>query len=289
VTIATNKDRLVMLSVMGQVTPPRFDPRTPYRIGHDGCPRVVPATGGIAYNVRVGDKIAGLVGDHVEPAVSAKNPDETANGGFNVLSCVGNEAIVATGEARGAKGVVTGKHGGAEHVMIDFPNDVLDKLLVGDQLLVRSIGTGLAIDAFPDIRCTNLDPHVLEKWVSEVREDKLVVPVAKIVPAAIMGSGLGRDNVNRGDYDITLFDPGVVAEYGLDELRFGDFVAIQDADSTFGRYYRTGAVSIGIIAHGDSAIAGHGPGVTGLLSSRAGDILPVIDPKANLADLLGLR
>jgi hypothetical protein len=86
-----------------------------------------------------------------------------------------------------------------------------------------------------------------------------------------------------------MFDPGIVAEYGLDELRFGDFVAIQDADSTFGRYYRTGAISIGIIVHGDSAIAGHGPGVTGLLSSRAGDILPVIDASANLADLLGLR
>jgi len=289
VTIATNKDHLVMLSVMGQVTAPRFDPRTPYRVGHDGCPRVVPATGGITYNVRIGDRIAGIVGDHVEPAVSAKNPDEGANGGFNVLSCVGNEAIVATGDAKGARGVVTGKHGGAEHVMIDFARDVLDQLVVGDRFLVRGFGTGLAIDAFPDIRCTNLDPSVLEKWVTEVREDKLVVPVAKIVPAAIMGSGLGRDNVNRGDYDITLFDPETVAEYGLDDLRFGDFVAIQDADSTFGRYYRTGAVSIGLVVHGDSAIAGHGPGVTGLLSSRVGDILPVLDPTANLADLLGVR
>ena len=288
-TIATNKDHLVMLSVMGQVTAPRFDPRTPYRVGHDGCPRVVPATGGITYNVRIGDRIAGIVGDHVEPAVSAKNPDEGANGGFNVLSCVGNEAIVATGDAKGARGVVTGKHGGAEHVMIDFARDVLDQLVVGDRFLVRGFGTGLAIDAFPDIRCTNLDPSVLEKWVTEVREDKLVVPVAKIVPAAIMGSGLGRDNVNRGDYDITLFDPETVAEYGLDDLRFGDFVAIQDADSTFGRYYRTGAVSIGLVVHGDSAIAGHGPGVTGLLSSRVGDILPVLDPTANLADLLGVR
>lgn len=290
-TIATNRDRLVKLSVMGQVTPPRFDPppRTPYHIGRDGQPRVVPGTGGIAYNVRVGDRIAGLVSDHVEPAVSAKNPDETANGGFNVLACVGNEAIVTSGEAKGARGVVTGKHGGAEHVMIDFAPDVLDKMLVGDQILVRGYGTGLAIDAFPEILCANLDPGVLEKWVGEVQDNKLVVPVAKTVPAAVMGSGLGRDNVFRGDYDITMFDRGVVEEYGLGDLRFGDFVAITDADSTYGRYYLKGAVSIGIVVHGDSFIAGHGPGVTGLLTSRDGEILPVLDSKANLADLLGLR
>lgn len=288
-TIATNKDRLVKVSVMGQVTPPRYDTRSPYRISHEGAPRVLPGTGGITYNVRVGDRVHGLVADHIEPAVSAKNPDETANGGFNVLSCVGNEAVVASGEARGAKGIVTGKHGGAEHVMIDFSDDVLAKMLVGDQILVRGFGTGLAIDAFPSILCSNLDPRLLEAWVTEVKDDKLVVPVAKCAPAAVMGSGLGRDHVFRGDYDITLFDPAVVEEYGLADLRFGDFLAILDADATYGRHYYRGAVSIGVIAHGDSIIAGHGPGVTGLLTSRSGEILPVIDPRANLAEALGLR
>ncbi len=287
--LTTNADHLVKLSVMGQVTPPRYDTRSPYRISHEGAPRVLPGTGGIAYNVRIGDRVRGLVGDHVEPAVSAKNPDETANGGFNVLTCVGNEAIIASGEARGARGVVTGKHGGAEHVMIDFASDVLERLLVGDQILVKGFGTGLAIDGFPDVLCTNLDPTVLDRWVTEERNGKLVVPVARCAPAAVMGSGLGRDHVFRGDYDITLFDPGVVAEYGLDELRFGDFVAILDADASYGRHYYRGAVSVGIVVHGDSIIAGHGPGVTGLLTSRSGRIEPVLDPAANLADLLGVR
>jgi hypothetical protein len=289
VTIATNKDRLVKMAASGQISPPRFDPRSPYRIGHDGQPRVVPGTGSITYNVRVGDQVRGIVGDHVEPGVSLRHPDEPANGGLNVLACVGNAAIVASGEAKGAKGVVTGKHGGIEHVMIDFPPEILEKLQIGDWIQVRGFGTGLAIDAFPQILCTNLDPGVLEAWLHEVKDDQLVVPVAKFAPAAIMGSGLGRDNVFRGDYDITLFDPGVVEEYGLDELRLGDFVAILDADASYGRYYRKGAVSIGIIAHADSIIAGHGPGVTGLLTSREGQILPVLDAKANLADLLGLR
>ncbi len=287
--LATNRDRLVMLSVVGQVSPPRYDSRSPYRISHDGHPRVLPGTGGVTYNVRVGDRVRGLVGDHVEPAVSLKNPDETANGGLNVLACVGNRATVVSGAARGAEGVVTGKHGGVEHVMVDFPPETLDQMLPGDQVLVRGFGTGVAIDAFPRILCTNLDPDLLGRWLTEVRDERLVVPVAKTVPARVMGSGLGRDHVFRGDYDITLFDPATVEEFGLADLRLGDFVAILDADATYGRHYRGGAVSVGVVAHGDSIIAGHGPGVTGLLASREGEILPVLDPAANLADLLGLR
>jgi len=281
----------VKVAVVGQVAPQEFESgwTTPYLVSHDGTPRIVPGTGGITYNVRVGDRIKGLVGDHIEPAVSSRNPDASANGGYNILSCVGNEATVVSGDAKGGKGVVTGTHGGIEHVMIDFPDDVLANLVVGDKIQVKAWGVGLQIDAFPGIRCTGLDPDLFEKWVTKTKDGKLEVPVAKMAPSSIMGSGLGRDNVFRGDYDITLFDPKIVEEYGLDELRFGDFVAILDADSSFGRIYFTGAVSVGIIVHGDSFRAGHGPGVTGLLTSRLGEIRPVLDSGANIADLLGLR
>jgi hypothetical protein len=289
--IATNRDKLVKVAVVGQIAPQEFEFgwTTPYLISHEGTPRVVPGTGGITYNVRVGDRIKGLVGDHVEPAVSSRNPDGKANGGYNILSCVGNRATVVSGDAKGAEGVVTGTHGGIEHVMIDFADEVLRKMVIGDQIQVEAWGVGLAIDQFPDIRCTGLSPDLFDHWITETRDGKLLVPVAKTAPAAIMGSGLGRDNVYRGDYDINLFDERMVEQYGLDELRFGDFVAILDADSTYGRHYYTGAVSVGIIVHGDSYISGHGPGVTGLLTSRRGEIEPVIDAGANIADLLGLR
>lgn len=56
-----------------------------------------------------------------------------------------------------------------------------------------------------------------------------------------MGSGLGRDNVYRGDYDTNYFDEGVVREYGLEDLRLGDLVAIVDADHSSGRIYWQGA------------------------------------------------
>lgn len=289
--IGTNRERLVKVAVVGEIAPQEFELgwSRSYVISNEGVPRIVPGTGGITYNVRVGDRVKGLVGDHIEPAVSSRNPDDKANGGYNVLSCVGNRATMVSGDAKGAVGTVTGTHGGIEHVMIDFADGDLRKMVIGDKIQVEAWGVGLEIEDFPGIRCTGLDPDLFARWITETRDGKLVVPVAKTAPAAIMGSGLGRDNVARGDYDINLFDERMVEQYGLDDLRFGDFVAILDADSSYGRHYYTGAISVGIIVHGDSYVSGHGPGVTGLLTSRLGEIEPVIDAGANIADVLGLR
>lgn len=286
--IGTNRERLVRMSVTGQVTHPRLAGNSPYRISIHGEPCVLPATGGVSYNIRVGHKVMDIVGDHVEPAVSMKNRDEPSNGGLNVLACVGNIATVLSGASRGSAGVVTGKHGGAEHVMVDFSPAVLDTMVPGDQILVKSFGTGLELPDFPDIRCMSLDPDFFEAWIRESRDGKLVVPVTHLCPAKVMGSGLGRDNAFRGDYDITMFDEQTVDEYGLDTLRLGDLVAIVDADATYGRYYHQGSITIGIICHGNSIIAGHGPGVTCLLTSRSGAIEPVISPDANIGQILEL-
>jgi hypothetical protein len=63
---------------MGQIAHP-VGAGNPYRIGNDGVPRVLPATGGIVLNHRVGDRCVGLMGNHIEPGValhilySAKN------------------------------------------------------------------------------------------------------------------------------------------------------------------------------------------------------------------------
>ena len=62
-----------------------------------------------------------------------------------------------------------------------------------------------------------------------------------------------------------------------------------DADHSYGRIYRTGAVSIGIVAHGSSDIAGHGPGVTSLMTSPSGALIPAVDAGANIATILNLR
>jgi hypothetical protein len=174
-------------------------------------------------------------------------------------------------------------------VLIDFSSEVLENLLLGDRILVKAFGLGLKLLDFPDIKILNMDPGLLEVWNPKPNGAKLEVPVTHIVPAAIMGSGLGANQVNSGDYDIQLFDEAVVEQYGLESLRLGDLVAIIDADHSFGRIYRQGAVSVGVVVHTNCVTAGHGPGVTTLMTSPDGKIVPQITQNANVASLLKLR
>ena len=291
--LKTNVEKLIKISVMGEIASPTI--RSVYNVSATGKPLVLPGVGGITYNLRVGDSACGWEADHVEPGVSVENKEndarsgQAANTAFNVLSCVGNQATVASGEAKGAKGVVTGKHGGIEHVLVDFPVEFLERLMLGDKILVKAYGTGLKLLDFPTIKVLNIDPFLLESWNPQPNGEKLEVPVTHIVPAAIMGSGLGANQVNSGDYDIQLFDSNIVAQYGLESLRLGDLVAIIDADHSFGRIYRQGAISVGVVVHTNCITAGHGPGVTTLMTSSDGKIIPKISQSANIASLLKLR
>ncbi len=291
--LRTNAEKLIKLSVMGEIASPTI--RSIYNVSATGKPLVLPGVGGITYNLRVGDPACGWEADHVEPGVSVENKEndarsgQAANTALNVLSCVGNGAIVVNGDAKGADGTVTGKHGGIEHVLVDFPSGVLEKLVPGDRILVKAFGVGLKLVDFPEIKVLNMDPTLLDAWNIEPRGDKLEVPVTHVVPAAIMGSGLGANQVNSGDYDIQLFDKALVEQYGLESLRIGDLVAIIDADHSFGRIYRQGAVSVGVVIHTNCVTAGHGPGVTTLMTSPDVKIIPQINQKANIASILKLR
>lgn len=290
----TNVDKLVKISVVGEVASPVYG-KGIYRISAEGNPVVLPGVGGITYNVRVGDLACGWEADHVEPGVSVENKENDtrfgrgANTAFNVLSCVGNEAVVITEEAKGAKGVVTGKHGGIEHVLVDFQPETLEKLMLGDKILVKAFGVGLKLLDFLDIKVMNMDPRFLEALDPKPNGEKLEVPVTHVIPAAIMGSGLGANQTYSGDYDIQLFDENIRNEYGLDDLRLGDLVAIRDADHSYGRVYKQGAMSVGIVVHTNCVSSGHGPGVTTLFTSSEGKIIPNIDSKANIASILELR
>lgn len=291
--IKTNVDRIVKISVMGEVASPVS--RTPYRITADGRPVALPGVGGITYNVRVGDLATGFESDHVEPGVSIENKEKDerfpggANTALNILSCVGNEAKVVSGDAKGERGVVTGKHGGIEHVLVDFDEETMEKLIIGDKIMVKAFGVGLKLLDFPEIKVMNIDPQLLDLMGLEEKGDRIEVPVTHIVPAAIMGSGLGADQTYSGDYDIQLFDEGMRRRYGLEDLRLGDFVAIEDADHSFGRIYKKGAVSVGIVVHTDCVMSGHGPGVTTIFTSSTGKIVPNIRAEANIANILKLR
>jgi hypothetical protein len=288
--LKTNASKLVMLSVQGQITPPLR--RTAYGVDREGVPFVLPGTGGITYNVKVGDPAFGWVGDHVEPGVSTAASIEERSGSrnqaYNTLACVGNEAVVISGDAKGARGVVTGKHGGIEHVLIDFAQEDLEKMAIEDKVLIKAYGLGLQLVDYPGISVRNLDPHVLLKLDLTEEDGRLIVPVAAVIPARLMGSGIGASSTASGDYDITTTDQEEIKALGINELRLGDLVALEDTDNRFGRSYRKGALSVGVVVHSNCLAAGHGPGVTTLFTSIDGSLGFRLDPEANIGRILGI-
>lgn len=284
--LKTNREKLVCQSVVGEITSPQGG-INPYRINPEGNSDIYPGVGGITYNLRIGDPARGWFADHVEPGVSISNYSQIQgqpgpNRALNQFACAGNIARVISGEAKGRTGRVTGKHGGIEHVLVDFEPEVLEQLAIGDKIQIKACGCGLQLAEVP-VKVMNLDPALLAALPLTIGKDgRLEVPVTHTIPARVMGSGIGSSHSASGDYDIQLFDQPTVAEYGLDDLRLGDFVAIIDADATFGRIYKTGGVVIGIVVHSDCVTAGHGPGVMVTMTSRDGLITPRIDPEANL-------
>jgi hypothetical protein len=293
--LKTNEAKIVEFLLQCQPGQPRRSAN--WSVDHQGAPFILPSIGGITVNIQVGDPAFGWAGDHLEPGVSCtadtNKPFEHPNNSLQLFACAGNKATLVSGEAKGATGWVIGHHGGSEHVIIDFPREAKEKMTYDDKIILYARGQGLKLTDYPDITLFNLDPDLLKK-MKIVKSGKksgkkiLEVPVTTLVPAACMGSGVGASNVATGDYDIMTSDAETVEKYQLDKIRFGDIVALMDHDNRFGRAYRQGAVSIGIVVHSNCLLAGHGPGVTTLMTCAAPLIKPVIDPRANLADLLGI-
>lgn len=284
-----------MATVQGQIAHP-VGRANPYRIGRDGVPRVLPGSGGIVINFRIGDRCVGLAGDHIEPGVALHNngrevvgPRDGPNNALLTYACVGNRAEVLSGRCSGKRGLVTGKHGGVNHVLVDFPFEVLRRLAIGDRVQIFSLGLGLRLLDYPQVHLMNCSPGLLKRWGIVPRSRRLMVPATHVVPAAVMGSGLGKSASQRGDYDIQLADPEVVRRFRLGSLRFGDLIAIVDGDNRYGPLFHGGRMTFGVIVHGDSTVSGHGPGVTALMTGPATVLQPTQVPGANLAALYRLR
>ncbi len=289
--LKTNEDRLVQFALQGSIIPPLC---FGWEVTREGQGKIFPSVGGITYNVKVGDSVFGFEADHVEPGASciaggfADKRTSNPNLSFNAFSCIGNEATLLSGDAKGKKGIVTGHHGGVEHVMIDFADEILEKLNYDDKILIRAVGQGLKLLNYPDVTLMGLAPDLLKKIPLKEKGKTLCVPVVAMVPAELMGSGMGHNDSFKGDYDIQTSDPSVLKKYGLEKLRFGDFVAITDHEATFGWSYKKGAVSIAVVVHGNSFLAGHGPGVQTLITSCEGKVEPFFSANANLGNFLNL-
>lgn len=284
-----------MITVIGTIASPIAGANA-YRIGQDGRPRILPGTGGIVLSHRVGDPCVGVAGDHIEPGVSIRNESRAVKGdrdgpnqALQILACIGNVARAVSGAATGAIGTVTGKHGGIDTVLVDFPMVAMRRMAIGDRIQVYACGTGARLAEHPDISVFNAAPRLLAHWGIATSGRVLAVPVTHVIPSSIMGSGLGKSDVGRGDYDIQMFDAATIRRHGLSTLRFGDIVAISDADHRFGRSYSAGRLAVGCVVHGESSVAGHGPGVATLLTGPARSFSLRRDAQANVAEILGLR
>jgi hypothetical protein len=283
-----NRGQIIGVVVQGVVSSPKLPslPASPYVIGADGYPRLLPPQGGIVYNVKTGDSAFGWQADMVQPGVSISATQDAANQALNVLASIGNEAVVLSGRARGARGTVTGKSGRfAEHVIIDFAPDVLDTIAIGDAVGVRAFGRGLRLPDHPEIQLKSLSPALLDLMEVEETDGGITVGVQALVPPVFAGAGNGLVS-ESGTVQIQTEDSAALESAGLTSLRLGDIVAFENLDSRWGSGYREGATTIGIISHGDSPRGGYGPGATPLMTAIGERITAVVRDGRNVADLL---
>ncbi len=290
-TLATNQAHLVAISVSGVVAHPGFPglPAEPYRLASDGTPFLLPTYGGIVYNVSVGDPAFGWAADCIHPGVSIRQDDDMKNRGLNVFACVGNRARVMTGGAAGATGVVTGKSGRfSEQVIVHFPCEVRTRMAVGDQVLIRAEGVGLRLEDHPDVSLKGISPGLLAALPAREEEGRVAFGVAAHVPAHLAGAGLGLTS-EGGSLHMQSTDRALLAELGLDRLRLGDLVALEDTDSRYNHGYLRGARALGVVASTDGPRAGYGPGIAILMTAPAGQLGSFESEGANLTELLDLE
>ncbi len=280
----TNETALVEMAVAGVISEPSVRPGQ-YIPHPDGKAAILPGMYGITYNVRCGDRAFGWAGDHVEPGVSIDDDkDSGRHHALHYLTCIGNEAVVTSGMAAGARGMVIGEHA---RILVQFDRAAQELMAPGDQVQIITRGRGLVLPDFPTVELKKMSPRLFNALNLSVVGNRLHVPVAMELPIRIMGSG-AELNSEYVDQDLMSGDRALMATLGIDQMRLGDLIAIRHADHHFGRSYREGAISIALCIHGDSIMTGHGPGILTLITAHDGCVDFSIDPAANIATALKL-
>ena len=290
-SLATNADQLVRFSVMGSVVHPTLPghPAEPYRLASDGTAFLLPAYGGIVYNVSVGDSAFGWAGDCIHPGLSVTYPRDDGNRGLNIYACVGNRAAVLATSGRRIDGVVTGKSGRfSEHVIVHVPEAQRQVVTIGDRVVIRAEGVGMKLTEYPSVRLKSLAPNLLSAMAIRERGGRLQVPVAAIAPAHLVGAGSGLTS-EGGSLHLQSTDREALEKYGLASLRLGDIVGITDYDSSFQHGYFRGATGVAVVGQSDGPRAGFGPGMTLLMTDRQQVLEPVVEGAPNLKKLLDLE
>ncbi|HTW18852.1 MAG TPA: DUF4438 domain-containing protein [Mycobacteriales bacterium] len=278
--VETNAGAVVTQVLSGEVWPPLSD-RHAFRVDPDGRPFSLPGMGGVTLGVHCGDPATGYAGDHVEPGLSVRHRDPDANMALQFLTCVGNVVRVADGPAAGAEGFVIGQHA---YVLVDLPEDRMQQVATGDGVTVFAVGQGLRLLEHPAIRVKNCSPDLVASMPGATLGDgRLEVHVAAVVPPEAVGAGSGMiSEYANTDLMGAYAGLGDDLSLGLEGLRVGDLVALTDQDHSYGRGYREGHLTVGVISTGHCMLFGHGPGPSSLLSGPAEAFSVVVDQDANL-------
>lgn len=303
IKVQTNRFELLQTAVQVKIAHPMSWSE---EVSGRGRPFRLPGIGGIHYNFGLGDSVFKLKTDHVEPDISTCATDDPEklldNPNLAVMdfACIGNTARVITGEdeppkgIKGIKGWVIGHHGGVEHTFIRLknPNLYMKELTYEDKFLIHAVGTGLTAKQKPEVQIHGIDPLLFEYFANyDPKTNKIIWPVVGWFPPEFMGSGSG-DRGWRGDYDLQINDPHALTDYGPEDLKIGDFVALLDQDCVHWKGYRHEYLTIGVVVHGTCYQGGHGPGITPILSASTDHLdfhylhLPAGQLRANIINYL---
>lgn len=285
--LKTNENKLVKISVQGEIDNPHMSPlpASPYMVSGDGQPMLIPMYGGLVYNIQLGDPAMGWAAELIQAGVSIKNKDNMANNALGVYACIGNKAVVMTGDAALSEGIVVGKSSRfAEHVVCSFDQEIVEKLVPEDQILIQAFGVGLELPDFKDIMIKNLDPELLKRINVREADGKLSFPVRAVFENEYGGAGAGFNSNNRTVS--IMVSQEILKGHEIDTLRFGDFVAINNWDSRFGHGFLREYITIGVVSQGNSFRTGYGPAITVIATGKKSSVSTFIDTNANLKHYL---
>ena len=284
--VLNNASRLVTQVVTGEVWPPLAD-RNAFRVDANGQAFFLPGMGGVTLGVHCGDIATNLVGDHVEPGLSVRSAKESVNYALQFLTCIGNIVTVTSGLATGKRGFVIGQHA---YVLVDMLESDMREVTTGDKVSIEAVGQGLKLLDHESIHVKNLSPSLLDGLVGGTNPDgTLDIHVARLIPPEAIGAGSGMVS-NYANTDLMGTYPELDSSFslGLEDLRIGDVIAMIDQDHSFGRGYREGWISIGVISTGSASLFGHGPGPSTIMSGPASAFNLILDEKSNIQFLTKL-
>ena len=138
-------------------------------------------------------RVAFIASDAIVTAASDEKHYERPQG----KPSVGNEAIVASGAALGARGTVIGKSGRfAEHVIVHFAPDVLERLAIQDKILIRALGRRCSVSGMRDAptaeALASQAPALLASFDLSGSRAIALVRAAREVASSVLGSVRAR-------------------------------------------------------------------------------------------------